>query len=249
MAENEKKPQTSLMKFGIGIVVMALVLCALMNTVLKDWVVIGFGIRVFGILRNVGFVVLALGLLVALIGAIPFYRELASERYAQQRATAAHRQQSQILSDYAKDSTNPELTRKRLRQLQQEMPSIDQLVERCLAQMDRMDKMQARQNVLIETNDAQYLRKTVEVFDKVERRLCQNFRNVINLCIATDLLDDEDERKINRHLADNDTKLNNAQELLDASVDWINQYNTDSASDRSEVENWIAVIRDSLKED
>lgn len=248
-AKRSRRPSTGPLIFGGSTAVVGVGSYALLSTAMANWVVIGFGIRVFSALQKICIAVIVIGILIAILGSIPIMRLITQKRREQELARVASQQQSRIRSDYAKDSANPELTRKRLRQLQQEMPSVSWLVEQCLEQMDCMDTLQAKQDVLIETNDAQYLRKTVEVLDKVERRICRNFRNVINICIATDGLDETDNQKIKRYMADNDTKLQNAQELLDASVDWINQYNADSSSDSSEVENWIAVIRESLKED
>jgi len=162
---------------------------------------------------------------------------------------AQKRQQSKILADYAEDSTNPDFTRKRLQQLWKEIPETEELVERCLEQMDRMDRLQAKQEFLIESNSASYLKDTVSVLDNVERRICRNFQSIINLCIATDDIRNLGMEEIENSLHDNEKKLENTTELLKASAKRINQYNADGSENAwDEVESWIAVIRESLKE-
>lgn len=221
----------------------------LSNTVLKDWVIIGYGVRALGSVRVIGITIIVIGVIFLIIRSVPIIKVLCHQREMQEREAVSARNKSRILNDYAQNSENPDFTRKRLKQLVIESPELEDLVAKCLNQMDVMDTIQAKQNALIEANDARYLKDTVVVLDNVERRLCRNFRSIVNLCIAAESGDCLDNQKIEQKLDDNQKKLDAAKELLNASVDWINQYDSDADSDRSEVENWIAVIRDSLKEE
>lgn len=234
------------------VLIANIVICAagvlaliLFSTLLKDWIIIGYGVRAFGMARRVSSCVAGFGIGGSLAQGLRLFMANKKQRARQ----AEKRNRSRVLADYAKDSTNPDLTRRRLQQLQDEIPALEDLVMQCLEQMDAMDALREKQNALIEANDARYLKDTINVLDNVERRICQNFRNVINLCIAADSAESLDEKKVNKYLKDNRKKLSNTKELLKASADWINQYNADEDSDRSEVENWIAVIRDSLREE
>lgn len=218
----------------------------IVGVLLKNWIIIGFGIQVFQILEGISQAICLGG--AAFTGCTTVVSVARSLPLKKERAALLEqeRQEQQLLTDYANDSESPELTRKRLIKLSAESPELEDLVSDCLAQMDKMDRLQAKQEALISANDARYLADTVGVLDTVERRLCHNFRNVINICIAEDDPGDFDKKKVKKYLKDNDKKLSDTAELLRASADWINQYNEDNTGDRSEVENWVAVIRDSL---
>ena len=233
----------------IATIVSALILI-LSHTAFKDQLIIRFGVREIKNVYNIEIGFLIAMIAFALVRAIKFFKMQSHYRRGREQEREQQRQQAQVLTDYAEDSSNPVFTRRRLEQLWREMPDLEDLIKRCLDQMDRMDKLQTKQEVLIETNDARYLKDTVTVLNNVEGRICRNFRTVINLCVAAEDPRYLDMKKINKSLNDNEKKLSDTQELLKASVDWINQYNADSSNnDRSEVENWVAVIRDSLKED
>lgn len=249
MKPQKKKPRRAGLRIGWSLLVGGILVSILCSTTLKDWVIISFGVRQLGVIQLITrLVAVGGGILIGWNG-LAFMRIWMAEKQAETQEQAEQQERSRVLQDYVEDNTNPDFTRRRLEQLQLEMPQFEDLVEKCLDQMDRMDRLQAKQQLLIEANDARYLKDTVAVLDKVERRICQNFRVVINLCITAD---DEplDMKQINRSLEDNEMKLGDTKELLKASVDWINQYNADgNITDRSEVENWITVIRNSLKEE
>lgn len=229
--------------------ICGLLIVVLSNTLLKDWIIIGYGVRALSKVQIAGSFLCILNLVFMIICNIPMLRAARKRQAQMEQKMRSAEDRSQVLSNYAKDSTNPDFTRKRLEQLREEVPELDDLVMQCLDQMDTMDLLQEKQNALIEANDARYLRDTMSVLDNVERRICRNFRNVINLCIAAESAESLDEKKVNKYLKDNRKKLSDTKELLKASADWINQYNAGEDSDRSEVENWIAVIRDSLREE
>ncbi len=249
MKESKSKIEIWTFKLDIVILSISILIFILSRTLLKDQMIIRFGVRA---IKNIYTFELGFSATMAILTAwraMCFWRLQSQDKHRRAQQREQEEQQAQVVTDYAEDSSNPLFTRRRLEQIAQEMPDFEGLVNQCLAQMNRMDKLQMKQETLIETNDARYLKDTVVVLENVERRICQNFRTVINLCIAAEDLKHLDLNKVQQSLDDNEHKLSNTQELLKASVDWINQYNTDSRnSDRSEVENWIAVIRDSLKE-
>jgi len=236
---------------AVGAILTAcgVLILALASTVMKNWIIIGYGVRALGKVRLVGICLTVLGAVFMAICAIPLIKATRRQKQQLDRKRQSAQNRSRVLADYAQDSTNPDFTRKRLEQLQDEIPELEDLVMQCLEQMDAMDVLQEKQNALIEANDARYLKDTVSVLNNVERRICRNFRNVINLCIAADSVESLDTEKVNKYLRDNRKKLSNTKELLKASADWINQYNAGEDGDRSEVENWITVIRNSLREE
>lgn len=234
---------------SVSIVACGVLTLILSDTLLKDWIIIGYGVRALGSVRTVGIAIIVVGTIFVAIRIVPILKVLRRQQKQREREVTSARNKTRVLDDYAQDSENPDFTRKRLEQLRVETPELNDLVASCLDQMDQMDAIQEKQNALIEANDARYLKDTVAVLNNVERRLCRNFRSVINLCIAAESVDWLDKFKVEKNLSDNRKKLSDAKELLRASVDWINQYDNDADSDRSEVENWIAVIRNSLKEE
>lgn len=246
-AKQRAKRRLIAMKISLVFAVSGFLILTLSSTILKDWIIIGYGVRFLGKVQLVGQCLSFMSSACVIIYGIPVIKAAREQKKELEQKMRSVQNRSRVLADYAKDSTNPDLTRRRLQQLQDEIPALEDLVMQCLEQMDAMDALQEKQNALIEANDARYLKDTINVLDNVERRICQNFRNVINLCIAADSAESLDEKKVNKYLKDNRKKLSNTKELLKASADWINQYNADEDSDRSEVENWIAVIRDSLR--
>ncbi|MCR5774891.1 MAG: hypothetical protein K6G42_07385 [Lachnospiraceae bacterium] len=158
-----------------------------------------------------------------------------------------------VTEEYAKDASNPEITRKRLEQIRATAPGTSRIMNRCLEQMDRMDELQRRQLELMDANSATYLKDTVTTLDQVERELCLNYRSVVNQCIiaGSDAGEDKlDMSKVENSLGRNDKLLSQSKELLTVSADWVDKYNEKNDADRSLLDNWIKVIQDTIsKED
>lgn len=234
---------------GLIFAVIGLIIVVLATTVLQSPIIIRFGVRAFKFIEAFGTGVIIGGLGLAVICSIPVALRWITQKHQQYQERTQLNQQTQIRTKYAEDSTNPDLTRKRLLQAQGEMPEFQGLFGQCLEQMDRMDALQLKQNRLISDNDASYLNETENVLNKVEGRICQNFRNIINLCIVAGTMDQLNTTKVRKILEGNEEKLQAAKSLLEASVEWVNKYNADNDNDRSEVERWISVIHNYLKEE
>lgn len=235
----------------VGVVLAGFGLLALLlsNTLAKNWLIICLGIRVFRTVLMAEIAIVGVGVIILIISAIPFLKNQMVYQRERKQAQARQQQKAQFWEHYAENDGDPELIRKRLNQLWREMPALDALIRRCLNQMDQMDDLQARQEVLIKSNGALYLKDTVEVLNNVERRICRNLRSIINFCIVEDDPTQIAAPRIEKILADNELKLSDSKELLKVSAEWINQYDSGFKSDFSEVESWISTIRESLKED
>ena len=148
------------------------------------------------------------------------------------------------------DMTSPEATRLRLCRISDSSPGLAPLIDRCLAQMDRMDELQRRQGELIGLNQAAYLKDTVGTLDSVEKEICLNLRGVVNQCIVGGADADEsrlDMDKIETILSGNQKLLDQSKELLVVSADWIDKYNAqEGGADRSLLDSWIKVIQDTI---
>lgn len=179
----------------------------------------------------------------------PAVRSIQSQN--QQKQLESDREEDRKkFSDYAKDSLNPTKTRARLEQLRRNNPQLSNLVDRCLEQMDRMDSCQSRQRNLIDANEAIYLEDTVEMLDQSEKRICRNIRNIINCCILVEdnsgSVNELDGTIINSSLAENEEELNTVATLLRCSVAYINNFNRNGVSDRSELDAWLRVMKASM---
>lgn len=148
------------------------------------------------------------------------------------------------------DMTSPEATRARLLRIREGSPGLMNLMDRCTAQLDRMDELQRRQGELLSLNKAAYLKDTVGTLDTVEREICLNLRGVVNQCIvAGDGADESrlDVEKVDSILAQNQKLLDQSRELLVVSADWIDKYNSqEGGADRSLLDNWIKVIQNTI---
>lgn len=223
---------------GLALGALMLLVCV----VSKNWLIIVHGVRTFKLLQTIAIIVTAIGALITIILSIPLLKTRSVRRREQ-------KQQDQFMTNYAEDDANPELTRQMLIKFQRESAGFNQQINQCLAQMDRMDELQASQKRLLQANAALYLSETEEVLNQVERWICRNVRNIINLCIAAVRPEQLSEEQVDKFLRDNESKLKDASELIRVSVERINQYALRGSNSSSEVKHWIEVIRESLKED
>ena len=213
-------------------------------------VIIALGIRTLSALTAAAYVTVGVGAVTLGLGAVAGLRQSAEQKSRYRLQEKTRRQDDMQFSEYARDSLNPKKTRMRLEQLRRNNPSLSGLIDRFLDQMDRMDTYQARHRSLIEANEAIYLQDTIEVIEDSERRMCRNFRNIINCCILVENTDKGEEALdrdiIEASLADNEEELRAVETLLRYSVAYINNYNRNGVSDRSELDAWLKVMKDSM---
>lgn len=236
---------------SLGMTGAIIILWVLAGSVLRDSLIINLGIRTFGALcRNLSLTAIGGGVC-ALAAGVPLVKRKLSQRRSLLAAREHELLESKVAKEYAKNNGNPELTRKHLNQIRDSTPQIAETIDRCLRQMDRMDDLQMKQNVLISNNSATYLEYTVATFDNIERKICQNLRVMINIYIAADNPESVDSAKVEKTLTANDTLLANARKLLDLLVDRINKYNADNSYsiDEREVKAMIDTITGILEEE
>ena len=196
-----------------------------------------------GVIAGTGAVSLAGGTTAAVVNSV---KKQNSDKLHESELESERRQ----FSEYAQDSLNPEKTRVRLEQLRKNNPALGDIVESCLMQMDKMDSFQARHKSLLAANAAIYLQDTVEVLRESEKRMCRNFRNIINCCIlvedSTADISELDNDVIDSSMKDNEEELKSVSTLLKYSVTYINNYNRSGVKDRSELDAWLKVMKDSI---
>ena len=214
--------------------------------------IVALGVGTIKAIAAASYITLGAGVALTAAGTIPAVVG-SIRRQNDNRLLESRRQAEQKnFSEYAKDSLNPEKTRVRLEQLRKNNPKLSNLVDCCYEQMDRIDTYQARHRTLLDANEAIYLEDTVEVLDRSEIRMCQNFRNIINCCILIENTDkgteELDQRIINAAFADNEEELKSIATLLNYCVAYINNYNRNGVSDRSELDAWLKIMKSSMGE-
>lgn len=213
--------------------------------------IVALGIRTVTSLTIASFIALGVGAAALIGGSVPLLAQRIKEQNDHRLIEDKRREDNKNISEYAKDSLNPEKTRMRLEQLRRNNPKLSDLVDKCLRQMDRIDTYQARHRSLLDANEAIYLEDTVEVIDESERRMCQNIRNIINCCILIEDTDSPveelDQTIIEKSLSDNEEELSAVSTLLKYSVAYINNYNANGVKDRSELDAWLKIMKSSME--
>lgn len=240
----------SILCIGVALFIVGGIGLLAVQVFARSWFIISYGIRLQTRATQVAALVTILGAFMTVLGSIPFIDERI-RRYSQRRQVQAEAERrAQILREHAEGNDDPEIIREQLELLQDSVPlDVRSLLSEGLRHMDRIDSLQARQQRLIQNNDATYLDDTESALDEVEKRIWRNLRYIINLCIAADDPSQLDIRKLRSYLYDNGRKLDSTQELVKASAEWINQYESDRTSDRSKVESWLTTIHESLQKE
>lgn len=237
----------------IGAVLLALGLTGILVTHFATApLIVSLGVRTLSWLKTAGFLAAGAGALTLAVSFVPGVMHLIAGKSFQRQLDGAKAERRKTFDEYAKDSLNPLKTRERLSDLAENNPKLSRLTDRCLEQMNKMDKLQARYAALLSANDATYLDSTVAVIDDAETRMCRNMRNIINCCIlvedGSDDLSDFDNQIISKALQDNDAELQNVDTLIHYAVNYINNYQQNGVTDMSELQAWIKVMRQSTEE-
>ena len=211
--------------------------------------IVSIGVRAISTLKIVSVITACVGGGIFALGFVPNVANLISRSNDRKMIKGKVEERKKTFDEYAKDSLNPLKTRERLDDLKENNASLGPIVDKCVNQMDRMDKLQDRYKTLLEANDAIYLNNTVPVIDDAETRLCRNIRNIINCCILVEdgssELSDFDRQIIDKALRENESELENVSTLIHYAVNYINNYQQNGVTDMSELKAWIEVMRNS----
>ncbi len=244
------------MKKGKGLLILGILITALglagavILSAASSAMIVAMGIRTLSTLTTISFITAGVGGATLALGAYRAIRQSAEDTAKVRRIENVRRRDQQQFTEYAKDSLNPEKTRIRFEQLRRNNPALSNLIDRCLEQMDTIDRYQMRHKSLLDANEAIYLEDTIEVIDGSEQRMCRNFRNIINCCILVENTNEGeealDQEIIRSSLAENEEELKAVQTLLKYSVAYINNYNRNGVSDRRELDAWLKIMKDSM---
>ncbi|MDR0381396.1 MAG: hypothetical protein LBH86_05320 [Oscillospiraceae bacterium] len=242
-------------KIGLGLIILGAGL-ALLTVVAEAAIIIQMGIRFFSALSVLSFLIICAGAVVLGIGFVPAAKAHLAARAAIRQKAEDQKAESRPTLSYSAGSYDPDDIRRRLGRLKEQRPDLAGALAKCEAQMDAMDRRQAKLKDLLDLNEADYLRATEGLLDEVEQFICKNFRKVINRGIVSDLEDDDvfaQDDKYSTHLelieavlAGNRTELDNIKKFLADLADLVSEQN-----DNSEItlQAWMQVIRDSLKKE
>ena len=236
----------------LGAILIALgIIGAVTAGIASPSLIVAIGVRAIQTLMITSCVVGGVGVLLEGIGFVPNIKRLVERSNNQKAIEGKIEERQKTFDEYAKDSLNPLKTRERFDDLREANPNLTSLIERCIKQMDKMDKLQDRYQSLISANDATYLESTISVIDDAETRLCRNMRNIINCCIlvedGSDDLSDFDNEIIEKSLSENENELKNVDTLIHYAVNYINNYQQNGVTDMSELRAWIEVMRKSTE--
>ena len=211
--------------------------------------IVALGVRALATLQLAALTVCGIGAVTLLGGTVPAVALSLKKQNTSRLLEHDREQDRRRFSDYAHDILNPDKTRVRFEQLRAHNPKLSGLIDRCVEQMDRIDAYQARHKSLLDANEAIYLEDTIEVIDDCERRMCLNFRNIINCCILVEDapgVEDLDHKTVENSLADNEEELAAVATLMRYSVTYINNYNRNGVSDRRELDAWLKIMKASM---
>ena len=212
--------------------------------------IIAIGIKGIAAMKTCAWAAIGVGAAAAGGSAAPAVVDSMKRKNSVRMIESKQSEEQKSISEYAHDSLNPEKTAARLNQLAQNNPNLQPLIDKCLGQLKKMDGYQIKHKSLLDSNDAVYLRDTIEVINESERRMCRNMRNIINCCILVEDgsggIDDLDSNIIDASLSDNEEELDSVGTLLKYSVSYINNFNKNGVKDRSELDAWLKVTKASV---
>lgn len=151
------------MKKGKGLRILGIILTVLgligigAVSLANSAMIVAVGIRTLGALSTASYITAGVGVVTLALGTAVGIADSAKEKSGVKLVENLKKEKQKQFSEYAKDSLNPEKTRMRLEQLRLNNPALTGLVDRCLAQMDKMDTYQARHKSLLDANEAIYL--------------------------------------------------------------------------------------------
>lgn len=212
--------------------------------------IVTFGVRTIETWRTIAVTITAIAGTTTALSLVPYVRKTIKLKQIngknQQMLDAKIENDKQTFDDYAKDSLNPVLARKRLLNLKEHNHNISETVDSCITQMDKMDHYQEKLQTLIDANEAIYLNDTISALDNAEKRMCKNYRSVINCLMlfedGNETMTDFDENIIANAIKANDNELDTVGKLIRYAVNYINNYEQNGIEDRSELDAWLKIM-------
>ena len=218
----------------------------IVNWTMASTVIVELGIGTYRILNLVAMVSAGAGGLMIVGGLVKKANH--ESKIAIERADDLIEKAETLSLEYAQ---NPRYVRQQLKRFEESKDyAVRDLVDKCVGQLDLMDKRQAQMNELLRLNNADYLRDLNKVLDDTELRICQNIKKIVNMLIIADddsfEEDSVDHQMADKYLKDNSKILNQCRELLWQTRDYIN--NQGDQEDVSVIQAYIETLKQSLRE-
>ena len=154
----------------------------IVNWTMASTVIVELGIGTYRILNLVAMVSAGAGGLMIVGGLVKKANH--ESKIAIERADDLIEKAETLSLEYAQ---NPRYVRQQLKRFEESKDyAVRDLVDKCVGQLDLMDKRQAQMNELLRLNNADYLRDLNKVLDDTELRICQNIKKIVNMLIIAD---------------------------------------------------------------
>ncbi len=212
--------------------------------------IIALGIHMVSFLTATAGVAIGIGGILFGLGYVPQIKLRLEQGRARKLLQAKNDSDKEDIAEYEADALNPEKVGARLYQLRSRNENLREITRVCLEQKAEIDRYQEQLKRLIEANDALYLKDVPTVLDNVEERMCANFRDIINCCLLVEYngqpLNEYGEQVAYQAIQANAEELEAANELLNKSVSYINEYNRKGVRDRSDLDAWIKIMEQNI---
>ena len=216
------------------------------KALLGTTMIVALGIHATSFLATVAYIVAGLGGASFAASFVPQLKSSVEQNRNIKLLKDKNDAENENTTSYESDSLNPEKVKIRLEQLKARNPNLEGLIDKCLTQKYAIDKYQEQLGRLIKANEAAYLEDVPDVLNNAEKRMCANFRDIINCCILVEYsgeaISESNEEIVESSLVKNEEELKSVRILLDHSVAYINDYNRKGISDRSELDAWIKTM-------
>lgn len=222
---------------ALGVLVLGIIVLILFNTVFRKQLIIAFGVRSMKYFRGLGIMIILLGGILAIRYTVP----IVILYYVQELHSKLIRQ---FISN-----PNRENAKAALLQLSQDKPWSKKILKKGLNQLENIDKSMMCQQLLIENNDATYLRNTLPVLEKIEHEVCKNFIPIVNMCMIVDDVKHVNQGEIDEQLWKNAELIERINALMKLSTKLIDQYNEEgNVKSLDLIDSWIKATEQKLEE-
>lgn len=229
------------------------VLFTVMSIVLKNTLIINFGIRKYRSLNMFLFCITAVAGIAALVLYIPviIHNLKLSDFFPHSNRKRQGEDSSDTARPYENGKFHNSILQDVLQQYRIQWKSQSVLIYELSNQLQKMDNLQERLHRLLVNNDVSILSDTEDVLDQVEQYLCRNIYNCINYMEVYDPGSPSDTDAMHNVMditvQKNDEKLKNTQEFMLALTEYINRQNG-ADNDTSMLDTYKNTILQSLTE-
>lgn len=162
----------------------------LFSLLLKDNLIINFGIRAY---NNLLYVLIAIIIITIILFAIKLFKVKQIEK-TEKEILIKEQEKNNVSSK--KLLKNSQLRSILKDNAENEWQILNNDINKCIKQMEDMDEEQERLHILLKNNDVDILSDTEDILEQVEQCMCKNARKIINyMSVYHNDTDDIDQMK------------------------------------------------------